>query len=692
MTAPHRRTRRGLAPFVLLLLVALLGGSATGAGADPQPWYEQSDPLPEDSELGVTGAPSTGTGPKGEVRGLIDAHTHLMSDEGFGGDIVCGKTFSELGIEDALTDCHSHGSDGRTGLIENVTHLEGKGPLDPHDTDLYPTFKDAPTWSSLTHQQMYYRWVERAWRGGQRIMVADTVNNSVLCSLPTQVNTSSCNDMDVVRRQVKKTKELEAFVDARHGGPGKGWFRIAYSPEEARRYVEQGKMAVILGMEVSAPFGCGMTLGVSHCSKAKIDAGLDEAKELGIRSMYLCHKFDNALCGVRFDSGTQGIVVNVGNFLTTGQFWQVERCRTQLHDNTVEGGVIPPKVAELVPGQVLPIYPEGPHCNRRGLTSLGEYALRGMMDRDLMVEIDHQSVKAASRTMEILESEAYPGVISSHSWMDKHFTERVYRLGGFITQYGHGAEEFVEEGHAERPVRQKYDVGYGFGMDMNGFGGTPPPRDDAADTPLVDPFAPVTGSGSVDRQVTGQRIWDYNRDGVAHYGMVPDWVEDMRSNHGTEGRQVVDDLLRGPESYLRTWAATTGWEQGADLTKGAVATASSTEWSLTGKLRPGSAIDDDAATRWSSRWGDDAWWAVDLGTPRIVRRVSLDWEAAHASRYRVQTSLDGQSWTTVATVTDGDGGLDTHTISPTSARHVRVVTDERATKHGVSLHEVRVTS
>ena len=692
MTAPHRRTRRGLAPFVLLLLVALLGGSATGAGADPQPWYEQSDPLPEDSELGVTGAPSTGTGPKGEVRGLIDAHTHLMSDEGFGGDIVCGKTFSELGIEDALTDCHSHGSDGRTGLIENVTHLEGKGPLDPHDTDLYPTFKDAPTWSSLTHQQMYYRWVERAWRGGQRIMVADTVNNSVLCSLPTQVNTSSCNDMDVVRRQVKKTKELEAFVDARHGGPGKGWFRIAYSPEEARRYVEQGKMAVILGMEVSAPFGCGMTLGVSHCSKAKIDAGLDEAKELGIRSMYLCHKFDNALCGVRFDSGTQGIVVNVGNFLTTGQFWQVERCRTQLHDNTVEGGVIPPKVAELVPGQVLPIYPEGPHCNRRGLTSLGEYALRGMMDRDLMVEIDHQSVKAASRTMEILESEAYPGVISSHSWMDKHFTERVYRLGGFITQYGHGAEEFVEEGHAERPVRQKYDVGYGFGMDMNGFGGTPPPRDDAADTPLVYPFAPVTGSGSVDRQVTGQRIWDYNRDGVAHYGMVPDWVEDMRSNHGTEGQQVVDDLLRGPESYLRTWAATTGWEQGADLTKGAVATASSTEWSLTGKLRPGSAIDDDAATRWSSRWGDDAWWAVDLGTPRIVRRVSLDWEAAHASRYRVQTSLDGQSWTTVATATDGDGGLDTHTISPTSARHVRVVTDERATRYGVSLHEVRVTS
>ena len=692
MTPRTRRRRRWVAPFVLLVLAALVGTTAGGATAGPAPWYEQSDPQAVDSEVNVTGAPFTGTGPKGEVRGLIDAHTHLMSNEGFGGDIVCGKTFSELGIEDALQDCHSHGSDGRTALIENLTHLEGKGPLDPHDTTLYPSFTDAPKWSSLTHQQMYYRWIERAWRGGQRIMVADTVNNSVLCSLPTQVNTSSCNDMDVVRRQVKETKELEAFIDARHGGPGKGWFRIAYSPQEARTYVEQGKMAVILGMEVSAPFGCGMTLGVSHCTKAQIDAGLDEVKELGIRSMYLCHKFDNALCGVRFDSGTQGIVVNAGNFLSTGQFWQVEQCRTQLHDNTVEGGVIPPKVAQLMPVQVLPIYPEGPHCNTRGLTSLGEYALRGMMDRGLIVELDHQSVKAAKRTMEVLESEGYPGVVSSHSWMDKHFTERIYRLGGFITQYGHGAREFVEEGHAEHPTREKYDVGYGYGMDMNGFGGTPPPRDDADTTPLKYPFATVTGKGSVDRQVTGERVWDYNTDGVAHYGMIPDWIQDMRTVGGSEGEQVVQDLLRGPESYLRTWASTAGWQEGTDLTKGAVATASSTEWSLWDSYRAGRAIDDDRSTRWASRWGDLARWQVDFGTPRLVRSVTLDWEAAFARRYRLQTSLDGTSWTTVETVTDSDGGLDRRTVPATSARYVRVVTDERATRYGVSLHEVKITS
>ena len=46
--------------------------------------------------------------------------------------------------------------------------------------------------------------------------------------------------------------------------------------------------------------------------KAKIDAGIDEMYNAGVRGMFVCHKFDNALCGVRFDSDTQGIVVNAG--------------------------------------------------------------------------------------------------------------------------------------------------------------------------------------------------------------------------------------------------------------------------------------------------------------------------------------------------------------------------------------------
>lgn len=683
--------RHPVVALVVLLLASTGLVGATGASADERPWYEPSAPQTPDSEINVTGAPFAGT-QDGEVRGLIDAHTHLMSDEGFGGQIVCGKTYSEGGIAAALTDCPSHGKDGSTALIENVTNLEGKGPFDTHDTTMWPTFADTPKWSSLTHQQMYHRWVERAWRAGQRVMVADAVNNNVLCQLPTQVTDHSCDDMDTVRRQIRATKDLEAFIDRQYGGPGKGWFRIAYSADEARRYIEQGKMAVILGVEVSTPFGCGLTLGVPQCTKAQIDAGLDELYDLGVRSMYLCHKFDNALCGVRFDAGTQGIVVNLGNFLNTGQWWQVEQCTTSLRDNTVEGGVLPPELAKLAPTAVLPIYPEGPHCNKRGLSALGEHALRGMMDRGMLVELDHQSVRAAKRTMEILESEGYPGVLSTHSWMDTSFTERIYKLGGFITQYGHDVHQFVEEGAAGKAVRDKYGAGYGYGMDMNGFGGTPRPRADAATTPLVYPFVGPLGDATLERQVTGQRVWDYNRDGVAHYGMVPDWVQDMTVAGGDQGRQVVEDMLRGPETYLRTMSSAATWEKGADLTEGATASASSTEWTMLGRYLPGRAVDDDQATRWASAWREGQWWQVDLGTPRQVRRVTLEWEAAYATAYRVQTSLDGASWQTVATVTDSDGELDHHSFAATSARYVRVVSDRRATSYGISLREVDVRS
>ena len=57
------------------------------------------------------------------------------------------------------------------------------------------------------------------------------------------------------------------------------------------------------------------------------------------------------------------------------------------------------------------------------------------------------------------------------------------------------------------------------------------------------------GGSTLDRQVTGQRTWDYSTDGVAHYGMVPDWVENLRQIGG-EG--LVDELAHGSQTYLTT--------------------------------------------------------------------------------------------------------------------------------------------
>ncbi|MFI6733275.1 Coagulation factor 5/8 type domain-containing protein [Nonomuraea sp. NPDC050451] len=500
----------------------------------------------------ATATAKTTTTPAAQVGGFIDAHSHLFSYEAFGGRLMCGKPFDPDGIAKALTDCADHYPNGELAWFENFTR---RGTVTgTHDPVGWPTFRDWPAHDSLTHQQAYYTWVERAWRGGLRILVNDLVANRQLCAIyPLKKN--SCDEMTTIRLQAQRARELQDHIDAEQGGPGRGWFRIVDDPAEARQVVQDGKLAVVLGIETSEPFGCRQILGIPQCTRAQIDRGLDEMYALGVRSMFVCHKYDNALCGVRFDSGTQGAIVNLGNFLGTGSFWQARTCTTPEHDNPIDpGGVLPDPIAGLLPpGVSLPVYPPAPHCNTRGLTALGEYMVQGMIRRGMLIEIDHMGVKAADRTLDLLEAARYPGVISSHSWADPLYFDRIYALGGMITQYGHDAEHFVAEWARTRPARQAHQVaGYGYGLDVNGMGRLPAPR--AGANGVTYPFRSYDGSVLLDRLTTGQRVWDVNTDGVANYGLVPDWIEDMRIIAGDE---IVRDLAAGAESYLRTWEAAT---------------------------------------------------------------------------------------------------------------------------------------
>jgi hypothetical protein len=89
-----------------------------------------------------------------------------------------------------------------------------------------------------------------------------------------------------------------------------------------------------------------------------------------------------------------------------------------------------------------------------------------------------------------------------------------------------------------------------------------------------------------------------------------------------------------------------------DLAYGRPATASSVE---SAKYAPQMAVDGNAATRWSSgQWMQSTstgWIEVDLGASDNISEVRLDWETAYAVNYQIQTSNDGQSWTTIESVT-----------------------------------------
>ena len=511
-----------------------------------------------EAETNVGGEPTRGATPFGEVRGMVDAHMHMMAFEFLGGRVHCGRPWHPYGVASALVDCPDHEPMGAGAIGENV--LSYGNPVGTHDTRGWPTLNDWPHHASLTHEQTYYRWLERSYRAGQRLMVNLLVDNEVLCTLyPHKKN--SCNEMDGVRLQARRLRELQDYIDAQHGGPGKGWFRIVTDPFQARRVINDGKLAVIMGIEVSKLFDCGVQDGQPECTAAQIDERLKEVYDLGVRDMELVNKFDNALGGVAGDSGTTGVVVNVGNRIETGRFWQMGACDDpHNHDRpqpTAPGVPDRDQLAgnilhALLPPGTAPLYGQPPHCNELGLSPLGAHLVTRMMERGMVIDPDHLSWRARQQLLDLVEQRGYSGVVSSHSWSTPDAIPRILRLGGVVTPMAGTTTDFAAAWRETREQRDpRFYWGIGWGADMNGFASQGGPREGGN---VSYPFRSFDGH-LVDRQRSGQRVYDINVDGVAHYGLFPDWVEDLRL---IAGQDVVDDLGRGAEAYLQMWERAVG--------------------------------------------------------------------------------------------------------------------------------------
>jgi hypothetical protein len=169
----------------------------------------------------------------------------------------------------------------------------------------------------------------------------------------------------------------------------------------------------------------------------------------------------------------------------------------------------------------------------------------------MIIETDHFSVKARQEALTILERRRYPGLITSHSWGDGSSQARLQGLGGVVAPYAVVSSDYVEDWRQARETRTAGQLfGIGYGTDVNGLGKQAPPRPGNEANPVRYPFRTFDGGSVVDRQVSGTRTFDVNVDGTAHYGMFPDWVEDLRL---IAGDQIVTDLANGAEAYLQMW-------------------------------------------------------------------------------------------------------------------------------------------
>lgn len=555
-TADHRR------------LVARAGGGTLGltSAATPNTLFtfvarSGCTPFPEAQVDATVHGPGTRM-KLGKIFGFIDDHVHVTGNMRAGGDVISGEPYDRFGIPTALgQDAKVHGSDGGLDLTGNL--LRSGVPIGTHDTHGWPSLTGWPTFNSMTHQQTYYVWLERAWRAGMRMMVAQTADDAPICRIEPRRATRTCSETTSIENQIRTLNGLQAYVDAQSGGPGRGWFRLVYSPAQARAVMAAGKLAVMIGIESSDLFGCSESGGIAQCTRADIDRGLAHYRRLGVRGMFVAHWVNNAFSGTALEGGAKGVFINVLNRFQTGSYLQTSRCPGAgqgVSVHTLSPALLAAlssffPAAKSIATQPMPAYPSGLQCNSRALTSLGRYLIERMMANHMLIEVDHLSEFARDEVLSIAAKAHYP-LISSHNGTGGEWTPselvRLYRLGGFAAVTPDVAPALSAKILAMVTYRAHSGFfGVGLGTDTNGFSSLPGPRPDAAQHPLRYPFRSFDGSVTFTRERTGTRTFDLNTDGVAHYGLIPDLLADMERT--SSGRAALPLLFNSAEAYVDTW-------------------------------------------------------------------------------------------------------------------------------------------
>ncbi|RIL06395.1 MAG: hypothetical protein DCC71_07020, partial [Proteobacteria bacterium] len=590
------------------------------------------------------------------MRGYADLHMHLFSHLAHGGGVLHGKAFDAAGVNVALQQDYGtdldlvtsgggelpaptcpgflpscgakifHGDHPQIGAGSDTL---GAGTKDGGDRVLFgaesnlgaPIFNGWPVWTTTTHQQAYHVWLERAWRGGMRLMVMLAVTNEALCRTHKRLRGTDCADgMSAINAQLNEAYLFQSFIDARAGGTGLGWFRIVGTPQQARSVIAAGKMAVVLGIEMDNLFNCKFAErdpATGVCTEASVRQWVNEAYAKGVRHVFPIHNFDNA-----FGSpATWQDVIHVGNRGVAGRWWDVEDCPGEDYGFKVADSVFTGffnTVMALFGFGALDVPPSNAgdaSCNSRGLTELGVVLTDQLMRRGMVIDVDHMSARSLDETLDIAEAmdPPYPVVASHVQFFDlnqepirhermrtREQLERIRGVGGMIAAmlkddqqdtdnigrrlhvaYGSVADDCR---HSSKTWAQMYQYGVdvmggpvAFGSDFNGAAGHIGPRFGSeacgGDTGLgtapefaarvaerraqliagdrvAYPFS-LDGFGSFGRQQTGHKTFDYNVDGLAHVGLLPDLVADLQRIGLSE--PDLDPLFRSAEGYVEVW-------------------------------------------------------------------------------------------------------------------------------------------
>jgi microsomal dipeptidase-like Zn-dependent dipeptidase len=577
----------------LALLLACPGGGAPSTTDGNTSTTSGPGTTAGDSTTGepTTGEPTTGGPELPPLQGVADLHLHMFAEEAFGGGWFHG---SHKGPgEAALAPCDGGepGDHGRlkedlgpllgscdlpvedlAKLVPLVSVIAAPGggaiisefvsqiPGSPGDTGEHkdraagwPGFEGWPRWDVIAHQQVWEEQLYDAYMAGLRLEVISAVSLDWLCRAIPEDNLAhpECDEMEDIKRQLELAHEFVAAHD---------WAEIALSAADARRIIEEDRLAIVLSVETS-----------HLMAKGDWKPQFEELYALGVRTLQPVHQLDNRFGG----AAPHNTIFHIAQY--------AENCHIDMDCGITEGGV------------TLGFDVDGDCRNTLGLTAEGEELVRAMLDRGMLVDAAHLSEKGVRDLHKLLVARDYYPFYISHG----HFREimpaakareekttpawvieLLRETGGmFGIRTGHEELSTYERSSvantchgSSRSFAQAYDfarlglkIAVGLGTDLNGFIQQIRPR-----------FGPQACSASFpteaqcqarDQREAGPAPLGtaFDEAGFGHIGLIPDLLADLEQL-GTD----TGPLRSSADAFVRMWERAEGPRSGPAPADGAV--------------------------------------------------------------------------------------------------------------------------
>jgi microsomal dipeptidase-like Zn-dependent dipeptidase len=506
-------------------------------------------------------------------------------------------------VGDALGSCAStHGgwnvdnTCGDTWRNAVIGEFAGGSHTVTHDgvREEMPTFVRWPKWNDINHQLMWIDWVKRAHEGGLRVMVALAGNSITLAKVIAgnePLDDKSAGDVQL--------DEMHAYA-ARNAS----FVEIAKTAADLRRIVGQDKLAIVLGLELDHLGGFGNN--APDPSADQVRAEIRRLHGKGVRYVIPIHAADNSFGGTALYEP----MFLFGNLFQTGR--GIDAVCSNDSDKIgmrVDRGKFEYVFKALNITEVQR-FPDNCRAgigfkNSRRLQALGRVAIDEMMSLGMIIDVDHSGhnttqdiidyTGGSPQTMSPLLKQvggAYPlvtghsdprPVVASDKSSERSLAVEHYKAlapRGSIAGVG---SDSAEAGHWMESAQMVMNLGMpiAFGSDVNGFANLPRPPwvNEPASKPslLTAPVFACASAGTIGttqqcieylddqgnkppgssatfkRAKTGNRTWDYNTEGVAHFGLFPDFLKDVERRGGTE---IVTHMYQGAEHFAVSWAAT----------------------------------------------------------------------------------------------------------------------------------------